>query len=78
MHTTPMVEMEATEILEQGCYMHLATGLLMRVAPEDVPATRERLAGLEASRVLRLSDNPNAPIVLRREAALGARYVPRF
>lgn len=73
-----VVELDAVELIEQGCYMHLATGLLMRVGREDVQAMRERLAGLAASRVLRLSDNPNAPIGLLRETALRSNHDPRF
>jgi len=72
------IEIEPADVVEQGCYMHVATGLLMRIGRHDVSVMRERLAGHRAGRVVRLSSNPNTPIVLLREIARGLRYEPRF
>lgn len=62
----PLVDWD--EIRAPGCYLHLATGLLARVYPEDV-ASRSQGHASGGGSCARLSENPGATMAQLREIA---------
>lgn len=65
----PLERMDWSEIREPGSYLHVASGLIARVYPEDVADTTERHAGAGGGPVVRLLPNPGAPMAVLREIA---------
>jgi hypothetical protein len=78
MNDTGIIELDGMEIDQAGSYLHLATGLLARVFPEDLASTRGAFAGGSAGRVARLSPNPAAPIDALRMLAAHRHYKVNF
>jgi len=69
MRSDPVIELEPSEIHEPGCYMHVASGLLVRLFPEDFALTIEPLVGACIGPLARLSDNPGLPVIALRAIA---------
>jgi len=72
MNARPPIEMDASEIHEQGSYLHVESRLLLRVSEDDLAVARRMLANVHSGRVVQLSGNPRTPIAILRETA--ARY----
>lgn len=62
-----LAAMDWSEVREPGSYLHLASGLIARVYPEELSASPDRPAGVGA--VVRLDANPHAAIAALREIA---------
>jgi hypothetical protein len=61
--------MDWSEIHQAGCYLHLVSGLLARVFDGEPTENRGRFTQGRVGAVVRLSENPHAPITLLREVA---------
>ncbi len=64
--------MDWSDIREPGSYLHLTTGLIARVYPEDLPVAASHPGVARGGPVVRLLPNPGAPLAVLREIA--ARY----
>jgi hypothetical protein len=69
-------EMEWSQIHAPGCYLHIASGLLARVFPEEVDelATGNGMVG----RVARLAESPHQPLTTLRLIATRSGYRVSF
>lgn len=64
--------MDWNQISEPGSYLHIATGLIARVYPEDLAAPLAHRENECGGLVVRLLSNPGAPISVLRE--IGERH----
>jgi hypothetical protein len=77
-HAGRLPELEWNEISEPGCYLHLASGLLARLFPEDVRDGRHAAEATTHNRVVRLADDPGAPLAALRLLAERHGHLVRF
>jgi hypothetical protein len=67
-----------TEIREPGCYLHIRTGLLMRVFPEEVGRGHLPIAPGGAMLMVRLSPDVGTSVVILRSIARRHGYATSF
>ncbi len=66
-----VIEMDAAQIREPGCYLHLSSGMLARIFEADLRDASGLSAWVGAGRMVRLSPQPETSVfVLRRTAAI--------
>ena len=70
-------EMDWSQIHEPGCYLHIASGLLARVFPEQLTEMQIGPGGM-VGRVARLADNPHLPVTTLRSVAVRGGYRVSF
>ena len=66
------------EIREPGCYVHVATGLLVRIFPEELESERASEPFDSWGLVAQLSSDPYAAIASLRAFASHQGYLVRF
>ena len=68
------------DIREPGCYLHVTSGLVARIFPDDIAnPSEDRHAGqFSGGPVICLSPNPNTPIDVLRQFAVGAASLEIF
>lgn len=65
----PPQEMTWLEISEPGSYLHVESGLIARIHPEELAGHRVLQRGIGVGTVVLLLPNPNAPIQVLRQIA---------
>lgn len=65
----PLPVLSWAEVREPGCYLHQATGLLSRIGPDEVAERDFRFEPDLEQRVVRLSEQPSAPLSQLRRIA---------
>jgi hypothetical protein len=76
--STRLLELSGPEVSEPGCYLHLSSGLMVRVFPEDLESAFLRHPLVSAGRVVRLSDRPDTPVSMLRFIAATHQYPINF
>ena len=65
----PLPTLSWAEVREPGCYLHQATGLLTRIGPDEVAERELRFESDLEQTVVRLSEQPSAPLSHLRRIA---------
>jgi hypothetical protein len=73
----PLAELDWSEIAEPGCYLHLVSGLLARVFPEEL-GRGPRATSNHENRVARLSGDPGTSLAALRIVAARHGYAVHF
>ncbi len=66
------------QINEPGCYLHVSTGLLARIFPEELERERSSDRSLCSMRVAKLATDPLTPVAILRSIASRNGYSVRF
>ncbi len=67
--STPLRELDWSDIQEPGVYLHLASGLVARIYAEDLSGKDLRVESSGGGRLIRLCDDPSTPLMQVRSLA---------